>query len=133
MTSSKKRSKHRPKDGGAREMPVREQGQVYARVTKMLGNGRLTAACADGVERLCKIRGSMRKREWVQPGNLVLVALRDLADDKADVVWRYLDNETAQLRRLGEDIDVRTGDEAEDEAGVRFVGSDEDDSDIDAI
>lgn len=131
MSPPKHKHKRRPRDAGAREMPLREPGQEYARVTKMLGNGRLTAMCADGVERLCKIRGSMRKREWVAPGNLVLVALRDLADNKADVVWRYLDTETAQLRRMGQAVDVGTG-EAEDD-GEDTIKFGESDSDIDAI
>jgi len=37
----------------------------YAQVLKMLGNGRLTAQCVDGVQRLCHIRGKMRKKVWV--------------------------------------------------------------------
>jgi initiation factor 1A len=60
-----------------REMLFKEDGQVYGRATAMLGNGRLRAKCDDGVERLCKIRGSMRRREFVHVGDLVLVALRD--------------------------------------------------------
>ena len=34
----------------------------YAQVTKMLGNGRLEAACFDGTKRLCHIRGKLRKK-----------------------------------------------------------------------
>lgn len=34
----------------------------YAQVTKMLGNGRLEALCFDGVNRLCHIRGKLRKK-----------------------------------------------------------------------
>ena len=34
----------------------------YAQVLKMLGNGRLQALCFDGVERLCHIRGKLRKK-----------------------------------------------------------------------
>ncbi|XP_060264466.1 uncharacterized protein LOC132658880 [Ovis aries] len=38
----------------------------YAQVTKMLGNARLEAMCFDGVTRICRIRGSLRKQ--VLPG-----------------------------------------------------------------
>eukprot|EP00965_Chrysotila_dentata_P149501 4936694-Pleurochrysis_carterae.AAC.1 len=31
----------------------------------MLGNGRLEAFCFDGVNRLCHIRGKLRKRVWI--------------------------------------------------------------------
>jgi translation initiation factor 1A len=40
----------------------REDGQEYAQVTKMLGNGRLEAQCFDGEKRLAHIRGKMRKK-----------------------------------------------------------------------
>ena len=34
----------------------------YAQVLKMLGNGRLEAYCFDGMNRLCHIRGKLRKK-----------------------------------------------------------------------
>lgn len=40
----------------------KEDGQEYAQVVKMLGNGRLEANCFDGISRLCHIRGKLRKK-----------------------------------------------------------------------
>ncbi len=40
----------------------KEDGQEYAQVVKMLGNGRLEAQCFDGISRLCHIRGKLRKK-----------------------------------------------------------------------
>ena len=48
----------------------------YAQVTRMLGNGRLEAFCFDGVNRLCHIRGKLRKRVWIGVGDIVLLGLR---------------------------------------------------------
>ena len=45
-----------------RELVFKEDGQEYAQVVKMLGNGRLEAYCFDGVTRLCHIRGKLRKK-----------------------------------------------------------------------
>ena len=45
-----------------RELIFKEEGQEYAQVTKMLGNGRLEAMCFDGTKRLCHIRGKLRKK-----------------------------------------------------------------------
>lgn len=53
-----------------RELIFKEDGQEYAQVVKMLGNGRLEANCFDGVSRLCHIRGKLRKK--VSPGIIVL-------------------------------------------------------------
>ena len=48
-----------------RELVYKEDGQEYAQVVRMLGNGRLEAQCIDGKKRLCHIRGKMRKKVWV--------------------------------------------------------------------
>ncbi|PIK47996.1 Eukaryotic translation initiation factor 1A, X-chromosomal [Apostichopus japonicus] len=45
-----------------RELVFKDDGQEYAQVLKMLGNGRLEAQCFDGVKRLCHIRGKLRKK-----------------------------------------------------------------------
>ena len=54
-------------EGLKRELVFKEDGQEYAQVTKMLGNGRLEAMCFDGVKRLCHIRGKLRKKVKPSP------------------------------------------------------------------
>ena len=58
-------------------MVFKEDGQEYAQVLKMLGNGRLDAMCFDGVKRLCHIRGKLRKKVWINTGDIILLGLRD--------------------------------------------------------
>ncbi|GLH04063.1 uncharacterized protein GBIM_09849 [Gryllus bimaculatus] len=99
-----------------RELVFKEDGQEYAQVTKMLGNGRLEAMCFDGVKRLCHIRGKLRKK-----------------DAKADVILKYTPDEARNLKTYGEfpetvrindmvtfveeglDEDIEFGDEVSDE------------------
>ena len=69
-----KKSKH------SNDEPViyeRQEDQMYARVIKVLGNCNLIVYCNDGRERLCHIRGSMRKKVWINPGDFVLISIRD--------------------------------------------------------
>jgi translation initiation factor 1A len=68
----------------------------------MLGNGRLEAQCIDGVKRLCHIRGKMRKKVWVNTGDIILLGLRDFQDEKADVILKYLADEARSLKAYGE-------------------------------
>jgi translation initiation factor 1A len=68
----------------------------------MLGNGRLEAYCIDGVKRLCHIRGKMRKKVWVNTGDIVLVGLREYQDEKADVILKYMADEASSLKQYGE-------------------------------
>lgn len=68
----------------------------------MLGNGRLEAYCFDNVSRLCHIRGKLRKRVWIQQGDIVLVGLREFQDAKADVILKYDNEEARSLKAYGE-------------------------------
>ena len=55
------------------------QNQMYGRAMKSLGNRRFRIFCNDNKERICKVCGSMRKSQWVEPGSLVLISIRDLS------------------------------------------------------
>ena len=85
-----------------RELIFKEDGQEYAQVLRMLGNGRLEAYCIDGVKRLCHIRGKMRKKVWVNTGDIVLLGLREYQDEKADVILKYMADEARSLKQYGE-------------------------------
>jgi len=118
-----------------RELQQKDAGQEYAQVTRMLGNGRLEAHCFDGKKRLCHIRGKMRKRVWVNQGDIVLIGLRDFQDTKADVIKKYNAEEARRLKKLGQlphEWQLDGGDEArpkEDDVGFDFTGAGIKDSD----
>jgi translation initiation factor 1A len=75
---------------------------VIGIATKMLGNDRLLVNCQDGKERLCRIRGKMKRRMWIRQGDIVLVSPWDFQSDKrGDIFWRYKRNQAEWLRRNG--------------------------------
>ncbi|KNG50194.1 eukaryotic translation initiation factor 1A [Stemphylium lycopersici] len=76
-------------DNEKRELVFKEEGQEYAQVVKMLGNGRLEAQCFDGARRLAHIRGKLRKKVWINQGDIILLSLRDYQDEKGDVIMKY--------------------------------------------
>ncbi|XP_076317489.1 eukaryotic translation initiation factor 1A isoform X2 [Tachypleus tridentatus] len=85
-----------------RELVFKDDGQEYAQVVKMLGNGRLEAICFDGAKRLCHIRGKLRKKVWINQGDIILIGLRDYQDAKADVILKYNPDEARNLKSYGE-------------------------------
>jgi len=102
--------------------------QAYAQVLKMLGNGRLTAFCFDGKTRLCHIRGKLRKKVWINTGDIILVGLRDYQDDKADVILKYTPDEARLLKNTGqlpESAKLNEGGEDQNEGEVEFIDSGE--------
>ena len=69
---------------------------------KMLGNDRVFVHCQDGHERLCRIRGKMKRRMWIRVGDIVLVSPWDFQSDKrGDIIWRYKRNQAEWLKRKG--------------------------------
>jgi translation initiation factor 1A len=68
----------------------------------MLGNGRLEALCFDGEKRLAHIRGKMRKKVWINQGDIILLSLRDYQDEKGDVIMKYTADEARSLKAYGE-------------------------------
>ena len=101
-----------------------DDNQAYAQVTKMLGNGRLQAFCFDGKNRLCHIRGKLRKKVWINAGDIILVGLRDYQDEKADVILKYTPDEARVLKNEGqlpESAKLNEGGEDMNEGEVEFV------------
>ncbi len=75
---------------------------VLGVVTKLLGFERLGVKCQDGKERLCRIRGKMKRRVWIRQGDIVLVSPWDFqSDSRGDIVWRYTRNQAEWLKRKG--------------------------------
>lgn len=63
-----------------------EEGQLYARVTKILGSCNLVVYCNDNYKRLAHIRGKLRKRVWINVGDIVLVTTREFEDRPAETL-----------------------------------------------
>jgi translation initiation factor 1A len=69
---------------------------------KMLGFDRVMVSCQDGYERLCRIRGNLKRRMWIRVGDLVLVSPWEVQSDiRGDIIWRYKRNQADWLRRKG--------------------------------
>lgn len=103
----------------------------------MLGNGRLEALCFDGTKRLAHIRGKMRKKVWINQGDIILISLREYQDDKCDVIQKYSSDEARALKNYGElpadaKINEDSWDQNEDGADIEFEElSEEEVSDVD--
>ena len=78
------------------------KNDVLGIAVKMLGFDRIMVKCQDGKERLCRIRGKLKRRVWIRDGDIVLVSPWDFqSDTRGDIFWRYRKNQTEQLRLKG--------------------------------
>ena len=81
-----------------RPLLIKEPGQEYAIITKLLGNCRLEIKCGDDKNRLGIIRGSMKKKIWLHVDDYILIGLREFEDDKADIIHKYYPEEVNILK-----------------------------------
>jgi translation initiation factor 1A len=81
MPPNKKGGKNYKKGKHADDEPVmyeRLPDQMFGRVIKLLGGCNALVYCNDNRERICHIRGNMRKKVWIAVGDIVLISLREL-------------------------------------------------------
>ena len=88
-----------------------EEAEIYAVVTKNLGNGMFYANDPDGRELLCimrrKFKGRGKRDNTVSPGGWVLVGQREFescAKPKHDLLEVYSEHEKQKLKKIGDPI-----------------------------
>ncbi|MFQ6012373.1 MAG: translation initiation factor eIF-1A [Thermoplasmata archaeon] len=90
-------------------LPKKGKGEMFGIADQLLGASHIKVACADGISRLSRIPGKLRKRMWIREGDLVIVKPWDFQPEKADIVFRYLKTEATYLSRKGvipESVDI---------------------------
>ncbi|WP_174591031.1 translation initiation factor eIF-1A [Methanocella conradii] len=82
-------------------VPNKKEREVLGTVTSMLGASRVVVRCVDGVTRVCRIPGKLKKRIWIREGDVVIVVPWEFQNEKGDVVWRYTGPQVNWLERKG--------------------------------
>jgi len=84
------------------DMMLPASTDVLGVAVKLLGYDRIVVKCQDGHERLCRIRGKIKRRVWIREGDIVLVSPWDFqSDTRGDVIWRYTRAQADLLRKNG--------------------------------
>lgn len=84
------------------EMNYPTKNDVLGVAVKLLGYDRILVKCQDGHERLCRIRGKMKRRVWIREGDVVLVSPWDFQKEtRGDLIWRYTRAQAEILRQKG--------------------------------
>ncbi len=83
------------------QLVLPEPGQLLGLVTELLGYDRMRVKCADGEDRVCRVRGKMKRRVWIKMGDTVLVAPWDFQKGRGDILWRYTAAQAQLLEKRG--------------------------------
>ena len=65
---------------GGQALLEADSDQLYGRVVRILGDRNMRVFCNDNASRICRVCGAMRKRVYVNIGDVVLVSIRNLAN-----------------------------------------------------
>ena len=87
---------------GRVRLPNEADGEILGIVVGNVGGGRLTVQCKDGIERMCRIPGKIRRFIWVRDGDIVIIKPWAIGGEKkGDIIWRYNKYQAEFLRSKG--------------------------------
>ena len=95
----KKHKRNKNFGGETSLLRIKEDGQEYAKITQCKGNCRFNVICCDGKSRSAILCGTMRKRKFVNQGDIVLVSLRDFQDSICDIIDLYDQSQAKKLKK----------------------------------
>ncbi len=101
MPKRRKKKKRRYREESSKEPPLPDKGTIICGVIRLLGGDYLVVKCIDGAERKVRIPGKMRRRVWMNEGDIVLVGLWDFSPDRGEIVHKYSRGEVAKLLERG--------------------------------
>jgi len=90
-------------------MPNVKEGEMFGIADQLLGASKIRVMCEDGVSRMGRIPGKIKKRMWIREGDLVIVAIWDFQPDKCDIRFRYTRTQSMNLSKRGKipaDLDI---------------------------
>lgn len=80
-------------------LPKKWNREQFALAEMMLGANHIRVKCADGITRLGRIKGKMKKRVWIREGDTLIITPWSFQDAKCDIIYRYVKPQTEWLRR----------------------------------
>lgn len=85
--------------------------QNYGLITKALGDLRMSLIDPDSQTYVARIRGKMKGRQRIRPGDLVLFSYRQTGEKKVDIIMKYNEEQAKRIIR-SEGISFPDGDHA---------------------
>ena len=128
------KNRRRGKTGlaGPKELVYKQEGEEYAQVVRSIGNGymEIKTFTANGPTlKRAHIRGAMRKKAWMAPGDIVLISTRGYSDKTCDILHKYNTTEAKLLqarKQLPESIELNQNEQIAEEDKINFADNPED-------
>jgi len=80
-------------------LPNIKEGEMFGIADQLLGASKIKVMCEDGVSRVGRIPGKIKKRMWIREGDLLIISVWDFQPDKCDIRFRYTKTQAVNLSR----------------------------------
>ena len=90
-----------PEEFSRVRVPQKSANEILGTVESLMGANKLRVRCMDGVVRLTRIPGKMKKRIWIREGDVIILVPWSFQNDKADIIWKYSPPQVSWLERKG--------------------------------
>jgi translation initiation factor 1A len=80
-------------------LPKKKLNEQFAMAGLMMGANHIRVRCGDGVERMGRIKGKIKKRAWIREGDILIIVPWSFQDEKCDISYRYLPPQAEWLRK----------------------------------
>ena len=80
-------------------LPKKWANEQFAFADLMMGANHIRVRCYDGVTRMGRIKGKIKKRVWIREGDILIVTPWAFQDEKCDIIYRYLPPQADWLRK----------------------------------
>jgi len=80
-------------------LPQKRNREQFGSAELMMGANHIRVRCFDGVTRIGRIKGKIKKRVWIREGDILIVIPWSFQDEKCDIVYRYTGPQVDWLRR----------------------------------
>jgi translation initiation factor 1A len=80
-------------------LPKKYAREQFALAELMMGANHIRVRCFDGVTRMGRIKGKIKKRAWIREGDVVIITPWSFQDEKCDISYRYTPPQRDWLRR----------------------------------
>ena len=77
------------------------KGEVIGIIEQRLGGNKMLVNCLDGKTRNCRVPGRLKRNLWLRPGDVVIIELWELDQNKGDVIFKYRPNQIEWLKEKG--------------------------------
>jgi translation initiation factor 1A len=80
-------------------LPKKGNREMFGCAELMMGANHIRVRCFDGVTRLGRIKGKIKKKVWIHEGDILIVIPWNFQDEKCDIIYRYTGPQVEWLRR----------------------------------